>query len=169
MIVAPSALLGYPMFIQRSVGTNNGARNDCAAPFLFVIILNWEEKTKDAVHTYALVFLWKLSYKFPLISCTSMPLSSFIRVTIHAHLVLLNFNIQIKFGEVYQLCRHFVYFLPSSWHFIPFCPCIPFRILLSNAFSQCSSVNVRDQVSHQYKNSSKIIILNMTMTMTYEG
>jgi polysaccharide pyruvyl transferase WcaK-like protein len=38
-------------------------------------------------------------------------------------------------------------------------PNIPLSTLFSNTLSLCSSLNVRDQVSHQYKTSGRIMVL----------
>jgi hypothetical protein len=40
-----------------------------------------------------------------------------------------------------------------------FCPHILLSILLSNTLSPCASPNVRDQVSHPYRSTGKIILL----------
>jgi hypothetical protein len=50
-------------------------------------------------------------------------------------------------------------FSPVSSHFIPLGPDIVLNILFSNTINLYSSVNVRDQVSHPYKTTGKIIDL----------
>jgi hypothetical protein len=44
-------------------------------------------------------------------------------------------------------------FSPASCHFIPLRPNILLNTLFSNTLNLCSSLNVRDQVSHPYKTS----------------
>jgi hypothetical protein len=44
-------------------------------------------------------------------------------------------------------------------HFIPLQPYILLSTLFSNTLSLCSSLNVRDQVSHQYRTTDKIMVL----------
>jgi hypothetical protein len=51
-------------------------------------------------------------------------------------------------------------FSPPFYHFIPFLYNI-LSILLSNTLSLCSSLNVRDQVSHPYRTTGKIIALRV--------
>jgi hypothetical protein len=50
-------------------------------------------------------------------------------------------------------------FSPTSCHFIFFGPNILFNTLFSNTLSLCSSLNVRDQVTHPYKTRGKNIVL----------
>jgi hypothetical protein len=50
---------------------------------------------------------------------------------------------------------------PTSYHFIPSGPNIFLSTLFSNALSLCSSLNVRDQVSHPYRTRGKIIVLGL--------
>jgi hypothetical protein len=50
-------------------------------------------------------------------------------------------------------------FSPISCLFISLVPNILFSTLYSNILILCSSINVRDQVSHPYKTKSKIIVL----------
>jgi hypothetical protein len=51
-----------------------------------------------------------------------------------------------------------VQFSPTSCHFIPLIPNIPFSTLFSDTLNLCSSHNVRDQVSHQYKIAGKTVV-----------
>jgi hypothetical protein len=44
------------------------------------------------------------------------------------------------------------------------CTNILFSTLLSNTFGLCSSLNVRDQVSHPYTTTGKIIVLGIKFT-----
>jgi hypothetical protein len=46
-----------------------------------------------------------------------------------------------------------------SYHFIPLSPNILLSTLFSDTLTLCSSLNVRNQVSHPYKNAGKIIVL----------
>jgi hypothetical protein len=56
-------------------------------------------------------------------------------------------------------------FSPSSCHFISLGPNILFNTLFSNTLSLCSSLNVRDQVSHAYRTTGKIIVLYILIFM----
>jgi hypothetical protein len=49
-------------------------------------------------------------------------------------------------------------FSPMSCHFIPFSPNI-LNTLFSDTLSLCSSLDVRDQISHSYRTIGKIIVL----------
>jgi phosphate starvation-inducible membrane PsiE len=48
---------------------------------------------------------------------------------------------------------------PVSRHFLLLGPNILLSILFSNTLNLCSSLSVRDQVSHPYKTTGKIMIL----------
>jgi hypothetical protein len=50
-------------------------------------------------------------------------------------------------------------FSPTSYHFIRFSPNILLSTLFSNTLCLCTSFNVRDQVSHPYRTTGKIIVL----------
>jgi hypothetical protein len=50
-------------------------------------------------------------------------------------------------------------FSPLSHHLIPPWPKILLSTLFSNTFSLCSSLNVRNKVSHPYRTTGKIIVL----------
>src|SRR5215469_8772294 len=87
--------------------------------------------------------------------CT--PLSSPIRATCSAHLILLDLTTCTILGEEYRsfsssLCN----FLHSPVTSSLLGPNILLNILFSNALSLCSSLNVSDQVSHPYKKQAKL-------------
>jgi hypothetical protein len=53
-------------------------------------------------------------------------------------------------------------FSPSSCHFLPFLgPNIPLSNPFSNSLSLCSSLIVRDQVSHPHKTTSKVLCFSL--------
>jgi polysaccharide pyruvyl transferase WcaK-like protein len=57
-------------------------------------------------------------------------------------------------------------FSQFSRHLIPLRPNILLSTLFSNILSLCSSLNVRDQVSHSYRTSSKIIVLYILIVLS---
>src|SRR5215469_3440426 len=90
--------------------------------------------------------------------CT--PLSSPIRATCPAQLILLDLTTRTILGKEYRsfsssLCN----FLRSPVTSSLLGPNILFNILFSNTLSLCSSLNASDQVSHPYKTTGKIIAL----------
>jgi len=88
------------------------------------------------------------------------PLSSLIRATCPAHLIILDFITSTILGEEY---RSFSYsscnLLHSSVSSSLLGPNIPLNIIFSNTLSFLSSRNVSYKVSHPYKTTEKIIIL----------
>jgi hypothetical protein len=55
-----------------------------------------------------------------------------------------------------QVMKLLMQLSPTSYHFIPFGPNILLSTLFSNTLSLCSSLNVRDQVSHPYRTTGHI-------------
>ena len=90
--------------------------------------------------------------------CTPLPYS--IRATCPAHLILLDFINRTILGEQYRsLSSSLCNFLHSPVTPSLLGPNILLNTLFSNTLSLCSSLNVRDEVSHPYKTTGKIIVL----------
>jgi hypothetical protein len=60
-------------------------------------------------------------------------------------------------------------FSPPSRHLIPLGPNILLSILFSNTLSLCSSLNVRDRVSHSYRTTGKIIVLYVLILKFFDS
>ena len=104
---------------------------------------------------------WSLSLRFPQ-QDPIHPLSSSIRATCPANLILLDFIPRTILGEEYKsfsssLCNLLHSPVTSSL----LGPNILLNTMFSNTLSFLSSRNVSDQVSHPYKTTGKIIVLNI--------
>jgi len=104
---------------------------------------------------------WSPSLRFPH-QDPIHPLSSRIRATCPAHLILLDFITRTILGEEYRSFSSSLCNLPHSPVTSSLLgPNILLNTLFSNTLSFLSSRNVSDEVSHPYKTTGKIIVLYM--------
>jgi hypothetical protein len=84
-----------------------------------------------------------------------------------AHLILFDLINLIKFYEEYKLSSsilcNFLH-LPIAFTFLR--PNIPFSTLFSNTLNLCSSLSVRDQVSHPHKTSQTAVFCILIFTVS---
>jgi hypothetical protein len=94
----------------------------------------------------------------------ALPVSP-IRVTCLTHLILLDLLVLITLGEEYKSCSSSLCsFLHPPVTSSLFGPNIFLSTLFSNTLSLFSSLNVRDQVSHPYRTTGKIIPYSLILT-----
>jgi hypothetical protein len=98
---------------------------------------------------------WSLSLRFP---HQNPVLTSPVPHTCHtqADLIALDLIIRITFGILTLLA---VQFPPIQCYVVPVWLKFFLSILFSKTFGQCSSLNMKNQISHPYKTTGKIIVL----------
>jgi hypothetical protein len=82
------------------------------------------------------------------------------RVTCPAHIILIDLIFFVMFGDEYN--NEDPHCAPSSillLHYPILDTNILLRTLFSNTLSLCSSLDMRDQVSHPYKTTGRIMVL----------
>jgi hypothetical protein len=109
---------------------------------------------------------WSLSFRFSHLNSVHFPLLSYachVPCPPHSPWLYLPNN---NWGWVQNMKLLTVQLPPFSSYFNLFGPNILLRTLFSNTFSLCSSLNVRDQISHPYKTTGRIIVLYI-LTFTF--
>jgi len=117
----------------------------------YILILFYRIRLRLQLDVFPWSFEIKILYTFPIAS---------IHATCPAYLIFLGFITLIIFDEAYELwSSSLCSFIQSPATFSLLLPNILLSILLSDTLRLCSSLDVRDRVSHPYKTTGKIMVL----------
>jgi hypothetical protein len=120
--------------------------------------------TADIHHVVMLPTLLHLVVWFPRLYHHNLYAILFSPILCPTYVIILDLIILIILGGEYKSCSFLLCsFLPIPVTSSLFGPNISLSTLFSNTLSLCSSLNIRDQVSHPYRTKGKIRVLYILM------